>query len=769
MSQEDTPGIGESWRIFLAHVQPRRLFYEDPGVKGPLWFGRKPDSLWHIPANLIRIFFAIFFAPLYIFIPHTQRSFDSVLKRLLWGIEWAKTPDALLLESPGSLIGEAGKVKVASKGAYAVTGNKPRWLLEVEFRGNEIVSQKQVKYDWESEKVKKEGDGVGSKKFGRSPQSKEMRKRILKSGYTAISYAMLSAEELFFGAFGELDPQPEIPPGGKRKYNLQNRRKIAQALLDEYARARVTMDGRQDGTEFIWLDELCLSDHYVTDPQECYRQRSTELGQLADIFKGAKRVVAFCHIPDCDHSGVECPWANRLFTLGEILHTSEVLVMTRTPLPDNPKNLASSITIMSGEDFRGEMQTYAAEAKMWHLHNIMEHATNSGTVTWQSAIHSLVVEAIRRDEAGDFHDHKFLGKALNGLLPRRSQLEDLRGENGWADLAWLLELNQGYYNTTLLAAVCKLADPAVNEYRWWGKPIAPKEGSERLEALVTAIPVKLRKAGNVTAEPVLSIIGPKSVALSHWLQRDSAGLYRNPEMKSLKRWMIWGYFIFFIIGVACMGGSILGGFIVIWVATLAYVILELLVGTMFVEKDTWFVLEDHTVSGHEPYRWLQSQDPTFDNASEWGARQLIPQWDSPEPKGSAISPVSRRPYAVTLIDLRTGVFTKAAVTTRPNDMVVLAVHGSGITCMLLDRDEKKVKLTIAAKVGMANLPPFVLAQAEDSGTVYVGGNATYTSPPPFSIPSYSYPPPLSSMESGDPEKSGDMSSSSVIPHVYQRS
>ncbi|KXN80749.1 hypothetical protein AN958_08053 [Leucoagaricus sp. SymC.cos] len=706
MSQEDIPGIVESWRIFRAHVQPRRLFYEDPGVKGPLWFGRRFDSPWHIPANLVRLFFAIFFAPLYIFIPHTQRSFNATLKRLLWGIEWAKTPDALLLESPGSLIGEAGKVKVASSGRYAVTGNKPRWLLEVKFRGNEIVSQKQVKYDSENEKEMKEGGGGGSKKFGRSSQSKEMRKRILKSGYTAISYAMLSAEKLFFGAFGELDPQTEIPLGEKRKHSLQNRQKIAQALLNEYACARVTMDGRQDGTEFIWLDEFCLSDHYVTDPQECEQQRRPELGKLADIFKGAKRVVAFCHIPDCDHSGVECPWANRLFTLGEILHTSEVLVMTRTPLPDNPQNLASSITIMSGKDFRGEMQNHAAEAKMWHLHNIMEHATNSGTVTWQSAIHSLVVEAIRRDEAGDFHDHKFLGKALNGLLPRRSQLEDLR-ENGWADLAWLLELNQGYYNTTLLAAVCKLADPAVNEYRWWGKPIAPKEGSERLEALVTAIPVKLRKAGNVTAEPVLSIIGPKSVALSHWLQRDSAGLYRNPEMKSLKRWMIWGYFIFFITGLVCMVGSILGGFIVIWVATLAYVILELLVGTMFVEKDTWFVLEDHTVSGHEPYRWLQSQDPAFDNASEWGARQLIPQWDSPEPKGSA------------------------------------TVHGSGITCMLLDRDEKKVKLTIAAKVGMANLPPFVLAQAEDSGTVYVGGNATYRSPHPFSIASYSYPPPLS--------------------------
>ena len=364
------------------------------------------------------------------------------------------------------------------------------------------------------------------------------------------------------------------------------------------------------------------------------------------------------------------------------------------------------------------MQACAAEAGMWHLHNIMQHATNSGAIPWQSAIHSLVVEAIRRDEAGNFHDHEFLGKALNGLLPRRSQLVDLCGINGWADLAWLLELNQGYYNTTLLAAVCKLASPHVQEYRWWGKHIAPKEGSERLEALVTSFPVKIRRSDNQLPEPALSIIGPKSITLAHWLQRDSAGLYKNRKMRSLKLYMISGLIILIIIAIICAAVDFRATIVLIYLSFVIYSTLELLVGTIFVEKSGWIAVEDHTTLEHDPVRWVQSQDPSYVNATEWGDRQLVPRWDDTK------SPLFTPPHSITLMDLRTGVFTKAVVTSCPNDMVILAVHGSGITSMLLSRDVTTVKSSIASKVGMTNLPPFALAQAEDSGTVYVGGGST---------------------------------------------
>ncbi|KAF9445429.1 hypothetical protein P691DRAFT_734994 [Macrolepiota fuliginosa MF-IS2] len=737
-------GIAKSWRIFKTHVQPRRLFQEDSGVRGPLWFGREPDSDLHALANLLRLFCAIFLAPVYIFIPHTSRPTDNILKRILWGVEWAGTPDAILLESPGSLAVEGGSGGTVLRGQYAVTGNKPKWLLEVVFRGTTIVSQTQVK---------------------------ELRKRIQMFGYTAISYAMKSAEELFFGAKGQLDPQPKIQPGGKRKYTLRNRQKISQAVLDEYALARRTIEGKGDGVEFIWLDEFCLSDHRVTDEQEVKRQRDTEVGQLADIFRGAKRVIVFCHTEDCDHTDIDCPWSNRLFTIGEILYTPEVLQMTRTSDDlDNQGRLHSHITVISGQEFRADMQARAAEAKMWHLYNVMQHATNSGAVTWQSAIHSLVVEAIRRDEADGFHEHNFLGKALNGLLPRRSQLDDLQGVDGWADLAWLLELNQGYYNTTLLAAVCRLAGPNVQEYRWWGKPIAPKEGSERLEALVTAIPANFRGPGDQSM-PVLSVIDPKSISLSHWLQRDSAGLYHDPEMKSLMLWAISALVVLFIIGVGTITTSLPAGIVVLWLSATAFVILELLVGTMFVVKDTWIVVEDHTIApDHDPFKWLQFRDHTFSNATEWGSRQLIPEWEKRSPSNSnSNSPgIMGHPHAATLIDLRTHVLTRTFVTGRPNDMVVLAVHGSGITCMLLDRDEKAKKVTVAAKVGMANFPPFILAQAEPSGTVYIGGGPVRGQPrsPRVSTPQTDYKK-LSAPGNYDEEKLGGHSGSPIVPNLHR--
>ncbi|KAF9442757.1 hypothetical protein P691DRAFT_626878, partial [Macrolepiota fuliginosa MF-IS2] len=106
-------------------------------------------------------------------------------------------------------------------------------------------------------------------------------------------------------------------------------------------------------------------------------------------------------------------------------------------------------------------------------------------------IHALVVEAIRRDEAGGFEEHRYLGKALNGLLPRRARTEDLGGKSGWADLAWLLELNQGHYNAASLAAVCGInfSKECAAGYRWWGNPILPMVGNERLEPEATAFPV----------------------------------------------------------------------------------------------------------------------------------------------------------------------------------------------------------------------------------------------------------------------------------------
>lgn len=760
--------VYESFEILMRECRPRRLIQEDPGVKGPLWFGRDPDSPWHVPMNILRIIWAIPLAPLYFLFPKfLKESLKGLLKGLVWTIEWFHVPDAILLEPPG-----AGKSanQERSSGKYAVTGNKPRWLLEVHFQGERIISQRQVPYD-----------GGHYDESTLLPEGLALRGLIQRYGYTAISYPMKSAKVLFQETGKELGEESETEREAGRELSLRNRKLISQTVLDCYAQARTTMPGVGDGVEYIWLDEFCLADDRLSEEinkAEIDRQRKLEVGLLADIFRSAKRVVVFCHELGCDHTGIECLWGKRLFTMGEILYTPEVLQMTRSVGPEG--ELVSSIVVLSGPEFRGCMQARAAQAEKWHLYNIMQHSTNAGSATWQSAIHSLVVEAVRRDEAEGYHYHNMLGKALNGLLPRRSRPEDLEGIDGWADLAWLLELNQGFYNAVLLAAVCKTADPWVKEYRWWGKPIAPCEGHERLEPLATAIPVKFRNEAKKTVEPVLSIVAPKSLKLTHMLRRDPAALYRNEDMRSLKVFALWLLVGFYVLGFSVLVGArsiggIIGGLLVWYFGAVFLATLELLVGTIYVKKDGWIVFD----GDKDPIPFLQSRDPDYTKSVEWGARQLIPTWDEPDSHGK--NPPGKPPYlrTIILVDLKTGVSTKAVVTGRPNNMVALAVHGSGVTCMLLDRNKDALEATVSVKVGMVNVPPFVLAQAHTSGTVYVGGGAIRNGPVTLSsativkekstgdasppMPLVSYAPPVSHGVSSTPSTTPSVSEPGLSP------
>jgi hypothetical protein len=93
-------------------------------------------------------------------------------------------------------------------------------------------------------------------------------------------------------------------------------------------------------------------------------QRREELGKLADIFRGATQTVVFCHQENCDHTGLSCPWGQRLFTLPEILHAQTVLRLTRRR---QGKKMTAQMLRVSGPAFRLEMQSQAAQGKSWHL------------------------------------------------------------------------------------------------------------------------------------------------------------------------------------------------------------------------------------------------------------------------------------------------------------------------------------------------------------------------------------------------------------------
>ncbi|KAJ7729926.1 hypothetical protein B0H16DRAFT_1330179 [Mycena metata] len=410
---------------------------------------------------------------------------------------------------------------------------------------------------------------------------------------------------------------PAPAPEG-REYTLADRRTISAYFLRLYCSA-TRSQGNPDRTEYVWLDEFCLSDDQQPQNDETVAaQRSTELGRLADIFRGALQVVVFCHEDSCDHTKPECIWGQRLFTIPEILHAETVVRLTRRRLEDNI--MMAKLFPTTGRAFRLRMQHYAALANRWHLYAIFQHTVNAGAVPWQVAIHALVVEAIRRDEAGNFHDHKFLGKALNGLLPRRARLSDL-GNNGWNDLAWLLELNQGFYNAASLAAVCSIS--ADNSVAWLGKPIDPAAGNERLEPVVTAFPI----SSDVAPNPPLTIIAGETLGLRKHLKRDARkhlkrdafGLYNNEEIKGLKILSWWVAVVLVLISSILVGspGHLTSGIVLYYVTAILYCIVELLAGTMYLEREGWVFLED-SLWGDKLEAKLGEQDNNLRSLTRWG-------------------------------------------------------------------------------------------------------------------------------------------------------
>ncbi|PBK66135.1 hypothetical protein ARMSODRAFT_370554 [Armillaria solidipes] len=642
--------VGTSFSA-LSHARVRRLFVEDPNVTAPCWFSRRNTDTFHRPAQILRILVLIILGPIYIYIPHAVYVQISNFASSSWAFELMSTPDAVLTAAPGG-----------GSGVYAPTGFTPQWLLMAEIVDGAIALVKQVRWS----------------------------EVIRNKGYTTLSYPMDSAKVLF----SEAGLKVQDRPTEKRAFSLRDRKYIAERLLIEYCSATRNAGNR---TEYIWLDEFCLSDERLPDDTP---ERSKELGRLPDIFRNASQVAVFCHTEGCDHSSISCVWGTRLFTVGEILHAASVIRLTRKRDQDDPSHpLITHAYREPARVFRERMQSKAALGNRWHLYSIMQHSANAGSVAWQNAIHALVVEAIIRNRQGGYEEN-MLGKALNGLLPRRARLEDLKGEDGWADLAWLLELNQGFYNAASLAAVCRLGDGS-----WLGPPIEPVAGNERLEPVVHTFPVGVPNKSGIKMP--LSIIGSQTIGLRASLKRDPFGLYTNEDMTGLAGLSVCILVLVWSIGLSTIKRDPFLGIAIIWLGSISFAILEMLVGTIYLERDGWIFLSDK-VWGHAPQQSLGEQDPKLAKLIKWGKRQLIPSWSLSDEKESN----------GTLVDLNSRVMVKVVVTGKPNAMIILAIHGSGVTSMLVDRKEELHELV--RKVGMCNVPPYVLAQTVRSGTICVG-------------------------------------------------
>jgi len=110
--------------------------------------------------------------------------------------------------------------------------------------------------------------------------------------------------------------------------------------------------------------------------------------------------------------------------------------------------------------------------------------------------------------------------------------------------------------------------------------------------------------------------------------------------------------------------------------------------------------------------WLGHRDHRLHHLTTWGESQLVPHWEAPR----------RQTRQATLVDLKHRVFTQITVIDPPlaNALVPLAVHGCGVTCMVIHRPTNETAGDVSHKVGMVNMLPYVLAQGKQSGSILVG-------------------------------------------------
>ncbi|KAJ7741354.1 hypothetical protein B0H16DRAFT_1034248, partial [Mycena metata] len=307
---------------------------------------------FHVLGNVLRVIIAVVLSPFSLLSEHGPEEADDHV-RPGWLVNFAVLPDSVLSTAKGG-----------GSGQYEVTGLSPTWVVEATIERGRLKTSRQIAFS----------------------------KMIADVGYTALSYPMESAIVL-------AKKQGFVPEAPKAGLPLPrpDQRLISDYLLELYCSA-TGPNGNPNRIEYIWLDERCLSDDAQQDNEETSKtQRSIELGKLADIFRGATQVAVFCHEENCDHTTLQCTWGQRLFTLPEILHAEKVLRLTRSVQRDG---MTAKFVDMEGYKFREAMQTNAAKHNKWHSFAMFQHFVNAGSIPWQQAIHALIVEAIRRDEAG---------------------------------------------------------------------------------------------------------------------------------------------------------------------------------------------------------------------------------------------------------------------------------------------------------------------------------------------------------------------------------
>ncbi|TDL21332.1 hypothetical protein BD410DRAFT_724345 [Rickenella mellea] len=153
-----------------------------------------------------------------------------------------------------------------------------------------------------------------------------------------------------------------------------------------------------------------------------------------------------------------------------------------------------------------------------------------------------------------------------------------------------------------------------------------------------------------------------------------------------------------------------------WVGCTLCSCIRLAAGTLYIERNGW-LLYRHSEDGEPVESWLRKRDATMPDLTIWSdSKQLTPTWTETPLKTVPVSLVDLKNNALIIADvLRVDGSNR---TIEPNALVPLAVHGCGITCMILHRPDNP--RDVAYRVGMVSMPPYVLVQGRKTGSVRIG-------------------------------------------------
>ncbi|PVF93330.1 hypothetical protein CPB86DRAFT_801317 [Serendipita vermifera] len=125
-------------------------------------------------------------------------------------------------------------------------------------------------------------------------------------------------------------------------------------------------------------------------------------------------------------------------------------------------------------------------------------------------------------------------------------------------------------------------------------------------------------------------------------------------------------------------------------------------------------------SGYTAQEYLGERDSSLQALGSWGENQLAPEWtyDFRNWTKSERDSMKRS----TLLDLELGImadcYIRECEDKPPNALVPLAVHGCGITCLIMHHHDDRTKA--AVKLGIVNLAPYILNKGMVLAALEVG-------------------------------------------------